>query len=112
MQRVVRRLCLGLLLVAATAHSSFAQGAPLTWQQVRDKFEAANPTLRAGQIGVDESRAQENHGILAAKSERIRAGRPDQPIRRRTSTQHVRCAVVVGHRQLPPRAPAQARTAP
>ena len=59
MQRVVRRLCLGLLLVAATAHSSFAQGAPLTWQQVRDKFEAANPTLRAGQIGVDESRAQE-----------------------------------------------------
>ena len=31
----------------------------LTWQEVRDKFEAANPTLRAGQIGIDESRAQE-----------------------------------------------------
>jgi cobalt-zinc-cadmium efflux system outer membrane protein len=36
---------------------SFAQKA-LTWQEVRDKFEAANPSLRAGQIGIDESRAQ------------------------------------------------------
>jgi cobalt-zinc-cadmium efflux system outer membrane protein len=32
---------------------------PLTWQEVRDKFEATNPTLRAGQIGIDESKAQE-----------------------------------------------------
>jgi cobalt-zinc-cadmium efflux system outer membrane protein len=31
----------------------------LSWQEVRAKFEAANPTLRAGQIGIDESRAQE-----------------------------------------------------
>jgi len=30
-----------------------------TWQQIREKFEAANPTLRAGQIGIDESKAQE-----------------------------------------------------
>lgn len=58
MQRVVRRLCLGLSLIAASAGSSFAQKA-LTWQEVRDKFEAANPTLRAGQIGIDEARAQE-----------------------------------------------------
>jgi cobalt-zinc-cadmium efflux system outer membrane protein len=58
MQRVVRRLCLGLLLIAVSAGSGFAQKA-FTWQEVRDKFEAANPTLRAGQIGVDESRAQE-----------------------------------------------------
>ena len=40
------------------AESAFAQKA-LTWQEVRDKFEAANPTLQAGQIGIDESRAQE-----------------------------------------------------
>jgi len=40
------------------AESSFAQRA-LTWQEVREKFEAANPSLRAGQIGVDESRAEE-----------------------------------------------------
>jgi len=58
MQRVVRRLCLGLLLLTVSADSGFAQKA-LTWREVRYKFEAANPTLRAGQIGIDESRAQE-----------------------------------------------------
>ena len=58
MQRVVKRSCFGLLLIAMSACSSFAQKA-LTWQEVRDKFETANPTLRAGQIGIDESRAQE-----------------------------------------------------
>jgi cobalt-zinc-cadmium efflux system outer membrane protein len=43
-----------------------AQSAPqvsspmaLTWQQVQDRFRAANPTLRAGAISIDESRAQE-----------------------------------------------------
>jgi len=33
--------------------------AALTWQQVRAKFEVANPSLRAGQINIDESRAAE-----------------------------------------------------
>ena len=32
---------------------------PLTWEQVKAKFEAANPTLRAGQLSVQEARAQE-----------------------------------------------------
>src|ERR1700732_4770865 len=63
MQRVVRRLCLGLLLIGVSAGSSFAQKA-LTWQEVRDRFEAANPTLRAGQIGIDESKAQEITAFL------------------------------------------------
>jgi outer membrane protein, heavy metal efflux system len=58
MQRLVRTVCGGLLLTALFAGSASAQQA-LTWQQVRDKFEAANPSLRAGQIGVDESRAAE-----------------------------------------------------
>lgn len=58
MQRIINGLGLGLLLIAISANSAFAQKA-LTWQEVRDKFEAANPTLRAGQIGIDESRAQE-----------------------------------------------------
>ena len=57
MQRVVRRLCLGLMLIGVSV-SSLAQKA-LTWQEVRDNFEKANPTLQAGQIGIDESRAQE-----------------------------------------------------
>jgi outer membrane protein, heavy metal efflux system len=31
----------------------------LTWQQVRDRFEASNPTLLADQLNVDESKAEE-----------------------------------------------------
>ncbi len=30
-----------------------------TWQEIRDKFEAANPTLQAAKIGIDESKADE-----------------------------------------------------
>jgi cobalt-zinc-cadmium efflux system outer membrane protein len=58
MRWFVRSICGGLLLTALSAGSAFAQKA-LTWQEVRDKFEAANPSLRAGQIGIDESKAQE-----------------------------------------------------
>jgi outer membrane protein, heavy metal efflux system len=58
MKRLLRRLWFGLFLVAVSARSGWAQKT-LTWQEVRDKFEQANPSLRAGQIGVDESRAQE-----------------------------------------------------
>jgi len=58
MKRLLRRLWFGLFLVAVSARSGWAQKA-LTWQEVRDKFEQANPSLRAGQIGIDESRAQE-----------------------------------------------------
>jgi outer membrane protein, heavy metal efflux system len=57
MQRVVTKFGIGLL-IALSATSAFPQQA-LTWQEVRDRFAAANPTLRAGQIGIDESRAQE-----------------------------------------------------
>jgi len=57
------RACFGLLLAAALAQSGLAQKA-LTWQEVRDKFQAANPSLRAGQIGVDESRAEETTAYL------------------------------------------------
>jgi cobalt-zinc-cadmium efflux system outer membrane protein len=40
------------------AQLGFAQKA-LTWQEVRGKFETTNPTLRAGRIGIEESRSQE-----------------------------------------------------
>jgi len=63
MQRVVRRLCLGLLLFEVVSGRAFAQKA-LTWKEVRDKFEAANPALQAGQIGIDEARAQETTANL------------------------------------------------
>ncbi|MGD0426763.1 MAG: TolC family protein [Candidatus Acidiferrales bacterium] len=58
MRHAFIRLCLALGLTGTLAASAFAQKA-LTWQEVRAKFEAANPTLQAGQIGVDEFRAQE-----------------------------------------------------
>lgn len=58
MKALLIRLCCGLFLTAALAETALAQK-PLTWQEIREKFEAANPSLRAGQIGIDESRAQE-----------------------------------------------------
>lgn len=58
MRQFAQRLWFGVLLSAVLAGSSFAQKT-LTWQEVLGRFEAANPTLRAGQIGIDESRAQE-----------------------------------------------------
>ena len=45
----------GSLGIAAAA----AAQPPLTWQTVRDRFEATNPTVQAGRIGVDESKASE-----------------------------------------------------
>src|SRR5260370_19908371 len=36
----------------------------LTWEQVRQRFEQSNPTMRAGQIGIDESKAQEITAFL------------------------------------------------
>jgi len=62
MQWVVRQLCLGLV-VAVLAESGFSQ-TTLTWQEVRTKFEASNPTLRAGQIGIEEARANEITAFL------------------------------------------------
>lgn len=53
-----KRLSLALLAAAGFAGSGYAQKA-LSWGEIRDRFEAANPTLLAGQIGIDESRAQE-----------------------------------------------------
>jgi cobalt-zinc-cadmium efflux system outer membrane protein len=58
MKRLLKRLSVGLFLAAVSAQSNWAQKA-LSWQEVRDKFEQTNPSLRAGQIGIDESRAQE-----------------------------------------------------
>ena len=56
-------LCLGALLSIFLATNAFAQK-PLTWQEVRAKFEALNPTLRAGLIGIDESKASEISAYL------------------------------------------------
>jgi cobalt-zinc-cadmium efflux system outer membrane protein len=87
MRRDLKGLIVGLFLIVALGEMGFAQKA-LTWQEVRDKFEAANPTLRAGQIGIDESRAQEitanlrpnpNLTILADQIDPFNGGPPHGP---------------------------------
>jgi cobalt-zinc-cadmium efflux system outer membrane protein len=54
MRHTIRYFCLAL----CAAGGAFAQTA-LTWQQVVDKFRAANPSLMAGQLNVQDSRASE-----------------------------------------------------
>src|SRR5581483_2186806 len=56
-------LVLGILNMNAFSQSSAAPQT-YTWQQLRDRFEASNPTMRAGEIGVEESRAQEITAFL------------------------------------------------
>jgi cobalt-zinc-cadmium efflux system outer membrane protein len=63
MVRFSMRLCLCVLLAAVCSERGLAQRA-LTWQEVRDRFQATNPTLHAGQIGVEEARAQEITAFL------------------------------------------------
>ncbi len=43
----------GILAARLLAQSSF------TWEQIKEKFAAANPTLKAAQLNIDESRAAE-----------------------------------------------------
>jgi len=63
MRRLLKRLCTVPVAILILAGSSCAQRV-LTWQEIRERFEAANPILRAGQIGVDESKAQEITAFL------------------------------------------------
>jgi cobalt-zinc-cadmium efflux system outer membrane protein len=48
----------GILIAGLLPATVFAQTA-FTWEQIRDKFAAANPTLKAAQLNIDESRAAE-----------------------------------------------------
>lgn len=63
MRPLLGRMCCGFVLAGCLAVEGYAQK-PLTWQEVRDKFAAANPTLRAGLIGIDESKAEEITAFL------------------------------------------------
>src|SRR3984893_12062641 len=57
MRSLLRGVCLVLLFVMGPARGQAQK--VLTWDDVRAHFESDNPTLRAGQIGIDESKAQE-----------------------------------------------------
>ena len=61
--RLVWRSCIGCVLVNSLAASVAAQ-TPLTWEQIRTRFASTNPTVQAGAIGVDESRATETTAYL------------------------------------------------
>jgi cobalt-zinc-cadmium efflux system outer membrane protein len=63
MRRFVRGLFLGLLFGLVVTPRALAQTA-FTWQDVRAKFEAINPSLQADQIGIDESKANEITAFL------------------------------------------------
>ncbi len=63
MRRLIRYLSICLLVGVCLCLGAFAQ-TPMTWQQVKDKFEADNPNLRAGQLNIQESKAQETTAYL------------------------------------------------
>ena len=57
------RLALGIWAAAWIASGAFGQKT-LTWEEAKREFQSSNPTLRAGQIGIGESRAQELTAFL------------------------------------------------
>jgi outer membrane protein, heavy metal efflux system len=50
---LVRAALAGMQLATLSAQTA------LTWQQIEDKFEAANPTLKSARMNIDESKAEE-----------------------------------------------------
>ena len=60
MRRFIRGVCLSAVVITIWTGQAHAQPPkPLTWEEVKARFEANNPTLRAGEIGIDESKANE-----------------------------------------------------
>jgi outer membrane protein, heavy metal efflux system len=65
MYLLIRRLPLFFFVTACFWQLSSGQQAPsqpaaaFTWTEIRDKFEAVNPTLKAAKLSIDESKAAE-----------------------------------------------------
>jgi cobalt-zinc-cadmium efflux system outer membrane protein len=57
-------LILGLPVEASAQSTEASVRSPVTWRQVRERFEATNPTLKAAQLSIDESRAAEITAFL------------------------------------------------
>jgi len=58
-----RRASNAILVAALLPATTFAQTA-FNWQQIQEKFLAGNPTLKAAQLNIDESRAAEITAFL------------------------------------------------
>ena len=63
-----RRLALGIWAAVWTASGVFGQKT-LTWEEAKRQLQAVNPTLRASQIGIGESRAEEITAFLRPNPE-------------------------------------------
>src|SRR5262249_26537871 len=60
---MIDRFIMGALLAVSVPIDARGQ-TPLTWPEVRSRFQSTNPTLQAGRIGVDESKAVEITAFL------------------------------------------------
>ena len=58
MWRRIRSAAVGIMLWAVVAIAAHGQQG-LTWEEVKARFEANNPALKAGVLGIDESKAAE-----------------------------------------------------
>jgi cobalt-zinc-cadmium efflux system outer membrane protein len=58
-----RNLCITIVAAGSLASALFAQTA-LTWEEIKQRFEATNPTLKAALANIDESRANETTAYL------------------------------------------------
>jgi cobalt-zinc-cadmium efflux system outer membrane protein len=48
-----------LAIAAALAHSLFGQATVLNWEQIKTRFRTQNPSVLAGQVTIEESKANE-----------------------------------------------------
>src|SRR5437870_4479712 len=49
----------GLAIAAALAHSLYGQPTVLNWEQIKTRFLTQNPSVLAGQINIEESKANQ-----------------------------------------------------
>jgi outer membrane protein, heavy metal efflux system len=56
---ILRAATRNLTIAVVVAHSLRGQTTVLTWEQVKTRFLAQNPSVLAGQIGIEESKANE-----------------------------------------------------
>jgi cobalt-zinc-cadmium efflux system outer membrane protein len=57
--RVLRWFLHAVIVLVGMQVATLSAQTAFTWQQLKDKFEAVNPTLKAAQLNIDESRAAE-----------------------------------------------------